>query len=191
MISATYSSSVFENKDDYFETVSIDLKRDNESCYEAIVLFRHVERQCVGRDDEGNFMLSPDEWSYVGEKLHQLHTTKRATITRRINEITTWAVQRFNVDDLRRGSPDAAAIREALNIPFNTEHSFRNLLDCKEFDNFTDMLDRSLGQELRQSFIKFFRKTYNELPKSLIEELGTAEPKKPQQALYVAWGDWA
>lgn len=189
MIFATYSSSLFETEDKYFETVSIDLKRDDEKVYEAIVLFRHVEKQCVGFDGDNNFLLTPDEWSYVDENLHQLHAISRRAITKRINEITTWAVQKYDVDDVRRGKQDVATARKELDIPFNTEHSFDNLLDHKEFEKFTDTLERSFGESLSQSFISFFAKTFKELPKPIVVE----ENKVPYRvgSEYVSWGDWA
>lgn len=89
MISAVYSSNVYKDKDEFYESISIDMKRPNERTGFAVIFFRQIEQQCFGYDENDVFMVTPDEWSYSEVHHHKLHNITRNQITKKLNEITT------------------------------------------------------------------------------------------------------
>lgn len=190
-VSGTYSSTVFKTKDEYFETVSVDLKRANERTGYAVVLFRRIEKQCIGYDDNDVFMVTPDEWSYFDERRHELHNISRSQITRKLNEITTWAVQKFDVDDVKEMTADCVLVRNEKKMPFNTEYSNDNLLRDGQMQKFEAILHESFGRHKTYNMMRFFRKHFPELPNSATENFEAVMPTMAAEPTYTAWGAWS
>lgn len=192
MISATYSSNVYKTDEHYFESISIDMKHQGERSGFAIVLFRDIEKQCFGYDDNDVFMVTPDEWHYHDERWHELHHVARSQITRKLNEITTWAVQKFDVNDVGKMNHDCVTLRSEKGFPFNDECSFENLLRSHEMEKFERLLQNSLGRHRTYNVLKFFRKHFPELPKTLTENSEKVRPiAAKREPSYTSWGEWA
>lgn len=191
-IKATYSSTVFETEDEYFETVSIDLERPNLSRERpALILLRRIEKQCIGYDEDEVFMVTPDEWSYFHEHHYEMHNITRQQITQKLNQITTWAVQNFNVDDVGGRATSCVLIRNEKKIPFNTEYSTDNLLHNDSMQKFEAILHESFGRHRTYNIMQFFRKHYPELPMTKIERLKPRVPTVAAELTYTTWGVWS
>lgn len=187
MISAVYSSNVFKDKDEFYESISIDMKRANERTGFAVIFFRQIEQQCFDYDENNVFMVTPDEWSYSEFHHHKLHNITRSQITKKLNEITTWAVQKFNVDDVGRMNHNCVMFRNETKSPFNDEHSIDDILRDGKMAEFETILQNSFGRHKTQDILEFFCHQFPELPKSV----RVRESVMPKKAMYASWGEWA
>lgn len=192
MIHATYSSNVFKTENDFFESISIDMKRKGERTSFAVVFFRQIEKQCFGYDNNDVFMVTPDEWQYFDECRHELHNITRSQITKKLNEITTWAVRKFDVDNVGKMNHNCVLVRNEREFPFNDELSIENILRDGEMAKFEMLLHNSLGRHKTYNVLQFFRHHFRELPKSMTESFKSIPSiTKAKEQSYTTWGEWA
>lgn len=187
MIKACYGSSVFKNKTQVYETISIDMRNDGDKTFSAIVLVRCAEIQCFDHDDEDEYLLESSDWQYL--KWDDYSPLMRQSVTRKINQHTAWLVNSFDVDDEPENSWLCSDFREALDIPFATDMLFENLSNLKSFEGFENTLQKSFGVAQKNRILNYFRNIF-ELPNK-VEEERVMPSMKNDMPSYATWGDWS